>query len=186
VLTALGRLDPGSIARTLIASEALRIEHGPPLTGREPVVLARILRVARRFNEIRTPVPGSRAPGFDVAVEIMSTAARDPAARTYLDLLVSGLGFFPLGTLVELDTGELAVVVGAPAASVDFARPPVQILADARGGVVERPATVDLARPPAGERRGAVRRALPADRSTLATVLTSMATAGAKSGGPRA
>jgi hypothetical protein len=186
VLTALGRLDPASAARSIIGFEALRLAHGPPLLDGEPTVLSRILHAARRFNEIRTPVPGSPTPGLDVAVEIMSSAATDPTSRLYLDLLVSGLGFFPLGTLVELTTGEVAVVTGAPARSIDFVRPPVRILADAGGGVIREPATIDLTKPGPGQPARSIRRALPADRKALTAMWTKMVRSRAKSSRPPA
>jgi hypothetical protein len=131
-------------------------------------VLSRVLRVARRFNELRAPVEGAPGAGVDAAVEAMRANAGDPTARAYVDLLVSGLGFFPLGALVELDSGEIAVVMGAPALSVDFARPEVQLLADKQGALVNR--RVDLAHPPPGQPRRAIVRALPADRDALAAL----------------
>lgn len=168
VLTALGRLETASTARTVVAHEALRLEHGPALDGIDPTLLARILRTARRFNELRLPVPGVPPVGLDVAVQIMTAAATDPGERVYVDLLVSGLGFFPLGTLVELNTGEVAVVMGAPAMTVDFARPPIQILTDAAGVHVNK--SLDLARPPPGQQKRAIVRALSADRKQLTSL----------------
>ena len=166
VLIALGRLEPSAAARTVIAHEALRLEHGPPL-GREPVVLAQLLSVARRFNALRVPAAGVPATGVDVAIGIMRAAAADATARLHHGLLVSGLGFFPLGTMVELTTGEVAVVMGAPAMSVDFARPPVQILADASGALIESLATLNLKKPPPGQPDRAIARALPADMTQV-------------------
>jgi hypothetical protein len=172
-LTALGRLDPAGAAPALIAYEALRLAYGPPLAGREPLVLARVLHTARRFNELRVPAAGAPGAGVDVAVEVLRASSADPGARVYLDLLVSGLGFFPLGTLVRLSTGEIAVVMGVPAASVDFAQPEVLLLADARGVLVNR--RVDLARPAPGQPKRTVARALPADRAALGKLYARMA-----------
>lgn len=168
VMTALGKLDPADAGRAVIAHEALRLAHGPPLAGCEPLVMARVLRVARRFNELRTPEGGAPGAGVDAAVEALRAAAPDQAARAYVDLLVSGLGFFPLGALVELSTGEIAVVMGAPALSVDFARPEVQLLADKHGALINR--RVDLAHPPPGQPRRAIVRALAADREALSAL----------------
>jgi hypothetical protein len=173
VLTALGKLDPAGAARAVIAHEALRLTHGPPLAGCEPLVLARVLRAARRFNGLRLPAEGAPGAGVDTAVEAMRAGAADAGARAYVDLLVSGLGFFPLGALVELDTGEIAVVMGAPALSVDFARPEVQLLADKHGVLVNR--RVDLAHPAPGQPRRAIVRALAADREALAALHARMA-----------
>ena len=168
VLTSLGRLEPASMARTVIAHEALLLDHGPAMGAAEPLALARVLSAARRFNDLRVPTPGAPGAGVDAAVEVMRVAASGPSARLYLDLLVSGLGFFPLGTLVELTSGEIAVVTGAPASSVDFASPEVLLLADASGVLVNR--RVDLAKQAPGQPRRAIRRALSADRDKLAAL----------------
>jgi hypothetical protein len=151
-------LHPASVRRGVLVFEAL--------TGQAPTGLARILRAARRLNALRVPsTPGARDQvGLDVAIELLRAEASDELDHATVDLVVAGLGFYPLGTLVELTTGEIAIVNGAPALSVDFARPPVRVLGD-------RPFDLDLAAAPKpGAPARAVRRALAATPDDLARV----------------
>jgi HD-GYP domain-containing protein (c-di-GMP phosphodiesterase class II) len=55
------------------------------------------------------------------------------------------LGIYPVGTLVVLDTFELAVVSAANPNSEALSRPIVKIVSDAQGNVVAPPLEVDLA-----------------------------------------
>ena len=171
VLSALGRFQPGSTTRTVIAYEALRLEHGPTSPGGSvPTVLSRMLNLARRFNDLRAPVDGAPPLGIDVAIEILGVAAKDALDRAYLGLLVAGLGFFALGTLVELTTGEFAVVVGAPALAIDFSKPKVQILTDPEANVLSTPLEVNLAQPARGQPERAIHRAVAANPSDLGAI----------------
>jgi len=57
------------------------------------------------------------------------------------------LGIYPVGTLVVLDTFELAVVSGANPRVDALSRPMVKIVSDAQGNIVVPPLEVDLAQP---------------------------------------
>jgi hypothetical protein len=166
-LTSLGKLQQPTILRGVIAYEAQRLAHGPPFEGAEqPNVLSRLVHVARKYNDLRTPSANGAPAGIDAAIEILNVSAESPVERACVGLLVSGLGLFALGTLVELSTGELAVVVGAPHLSIDFAKAPVQVLTDAKGNVLPTPMQLDLTK-----RTGAtIRRAIAADPSQLGAI----------------
>ena len=60
------------------------------------------------------------------------------------------LGIYPVGTLVVLDTFELAVVSAANPNPEALSRPIVKIISDPSGLVMQPPITVDLAMPDAG------------------------------------
>lgn len=60
------------------------------------------------------------------------------------------LGIYPVGTLVVLDTFELAVVYAANPNPEALSRPIVKIVSDATGIILQPPITVDLATPDAG------------------------------------
>ncbi len=59
------------------------------------------------------------------------------------------LGIYPVGTLVVLDTFELAVVYSANPSPESLSRPIVKIVSDANGLLMQPPLTVDLAIPDA-------------------------------------
>jgi len=146
-LTALGKLHPPSITRGVIAYEALCMRVGMlPYDGRRtPSVLSRVLTAARYFCELRLPDPTSGVMSIDDALQVMSSQAADANDRTFVKLLTGALGIFPAGTMVELNTGEMGVVVSTPAMPVDFAQPPIRILYDANANLLDEPIDIDLA-----------------------------------------
>lgn len=150
-LTALGKLHQGSQARSVVAYEALSLRLGTSRVyggRRPPTVLARVLHAARTFVEARaTHGPMGGGASMDDAVQALFGQARDATERTYAKLLLGALGLFPAGTLVELTTGELAVVTATPRLPIDFARPPVRVLYDDSANLLETPLDVDLALP---------------------------------------
>src|SRR5581483_8104570 len=81
-------------------------------------------------------------------IQVLANRAADGTERAIVKLLVGALGIYPAGTLVELSTGELAVVLETPAMPVDYVRPPVKILYDARANLLDEPIDVDLAKVP--------------------------------------
>ena len=138
VLTALGRVNEPSIVRTVIAFEALWLRRlsslGPVYRGaRIPTLHARIVAVARRYNDLLTPEPGLVPPLPEIAIATLASELTDSADRTVLRMLVSALGLFPAGTVVQLSSGEVGeVVVGDRAAAPG--RPRVRVAMDAEGG----------------------------------------------------
>ena len=155
VLTALGRVNEPSITRTVVAFEALWLRRqqwiGPVYRGaRAPTLHAKIVTVARRYNDLMTPEPGLPPRTADFAVATLSEELKEPADKTVLRMLVAALGLLPVGTVVQLSTGEVCEVVPrAEPGPPD--RPKMRVALDAQGGVVSSFAEIDLAREP--ERR---------------------------------
>jgi HD-GYP domain-containing protein (c-di-GMP phosphodiesterase class II) len=108
----------------------------------------------------------SIADGYDAATSrrVYKTEALAPSAvleemrdnpRRGLDpvlvkAFINLLGIYPVGTLVVLDTFELAVVSASNPNPEALSRPIVKIISDAQGNRVSPPLTVDLAVPEAG------------------------------------
>jgi len=150
VLTALGRVNEPSITRTVLAFEALWIRRqtwlGPVYWGaRSPTLHAKVIAVARRYNDLLTPEPGLPPPTPDYAVAVLSEELKEPVDRTVLRMLVSALGLLPMGTVVQLATGEVAEVVRGPKGPGE--KPRVCIMANAAGARVS-PVEVELAQEP--------------------------------------
>lgn len=151
VLTALGRVNEPSITRTVLAFEALWLRRqtwlGPVYWGaRAPTLHANMIAIARRYNDLLTPEPGLQPPTPDYAVAQLAEELKDPQDRLVLRMLVSALGLLPLGTVVQLSTGEIAEVVRGARSSAD--RPKVRVVMDARGGTLAQPLDIDLANDP--------------------------------------
>ncbi len=155
VLTAVGRVNEPTIMRTVVAFEALWLRRqqwlGPLYRGvRVPTLQAKILSIARRYNDLLTPEPGLAPPLPDYAVATIAQDLTDPGDRTVLRLLVAALGLFPLGTVVQLSTGEVAEVAASGGRAVPD-RPRVRLIMDVHGGVYNTPVEIDLASPAPGD-----------------------------------
>lgn len=148
VMTALGRVNEPSIVRTVIAYEALWLRRttrlGPVHRGLRPATLhARLLGTARAYNELLTPRPGEPAKTAGEALLQLEQEASgsagpgqfaDAADRTALRLLMAALGILPPGILVELSTGEIAVVVE----QTTHAPPTLRVVVDGNAAIAER------------------------------------------------
>lgn len=163
VLTALGRVNEPSVMRTVIGYEAHWVRRkdrlGPLYRGlRQPSMQSRIISVARTFNDLLTPTPGTSPLPADEAIARLEREATEPADRTAIRLLVGALGLFPTGTIVELSSGETALVVHTPESPSLYSQPRVRVVLDASGGWLARPIEVDLAQKRKGEPARYVRR----------------------------
>ncbi len=150
VLTALGRVNEPSITRTVVAYEAQWMRRqqwlGALYRGkRPPTVHARVMRIARRYNDLLTPEPGLPPPTTDFAVGQLDEELTDPSDKTVLRMLVSALGLLPIGTVVQLSTGEVCEVTRGASGPLDKAK--LKVVMDGRGGVVANGAEIDLAKP---------------------------------------
>jgi hypothetical protein len=150
VLTALGRVNEPSITRTVLTFEALWLRRqqwlGPVYWGaRSPTLHAKLIAIARRYNDLLTPEPGLLPPTPDYAVAALSEELKDPQDRTALRMLVSALGLLPMGTVVQLATGEVAEVVRGPKGPGERAR--VRLVMDQNGQQVQ-PVEIELAQEP--------------------------------------
>lgn len=151
VLTALGRVNEPSITRTVLTFEALWLRRqtwlGPVYWGaRTPTLHASIIAIARRYNDLLTPEPGLAPPTPDYAVAVLANELTDPQDRTVLRMLVSALGLLPVGTVVQLQTGEVAEVVKGARGLGE--RPVVRLLADANNQPYAQQMDVDVAQDP--------------------------------------
>ena len=100
------------------------------------------------------------ADGFDAGTSVRSyqyepwppdevlKEMRDNPRRGFDQLIVKALitstGVYPIGTLVILDTHELAVVSKTHSEIEHLHRPMVKVISDAKGGPLKTPVTVDL------------------------------------------
>ncbi len=172
LITAMSRMHAPARLRTVLVYEGWlqRRAHrrGPPYGGKRTLtVLSRILATARAFSELRAADSDGKLT-IDDAIQLLTNRAADGTERAFVRLLVGALGIFPAGTMVELSTGELAVVMGTPAAPVDYVRPQVKILYDQNAVLLDEPLDLDLAAPrPPGAPLRFVRRNIDADDQQL-------------------
>ena len=112
---------------------------------RNPTLFSRIVAVADGFDAATTQrVYMDRAWRPEEALKEM----RDNPRRGYDPLLVKALinvtGIYPVGTLVILDSYEMAVVIAANPDPAKMSQPLVKVIYDANGRALPEPVTVDL------------------------------------------
>ena len=154
VSTAMGKLHPASRVRGALVYEAWWLRRayriGPLYAGRRTAtVLSRIIGVARAFCELRAAGPEGTL-SVDDALQVLMNRATDTTESAFVRLLIGALGVYPAGTMVELSSGELAVVMATPELPMNFARPPVKVMYDRDARLLAEPVDVDLGAPAPG------------------------------------
>lgn len=133
------------------------------LTGPQTPSLARLLAIADVYAALNEPRPHRPAHDSRTALtETLLLAEHGQLDPTRAGLLVR-LAFYPVGTVVELTDGRLAVVAANHPDPRDArlpARPVVAVLTGPDGRLLPRPEHLDLA----AIDRGGILRTAPADR----------------------
>jgi HD-GYP domain-containing protein (c-di-GMP phosphodiesterase class II) len=117
-----------------------------PVRPREMSIFSRIVAVADGFDAATSRRAYQTVPLSPAAV---LAGMRDNVRRGFDPVIVKGfinlLGVFPVGTLVVLDTFELALVHASSPRPETLSRPIVRIVSDARGNILYPGHLVDLA-----------------------------------------
>ena len=117
----------------------------PILSERKELDLfTRILAIANHFDRATTPHASQPQPATPdrVLIGMLERGGRD-FDPVLVKLFVNAVGFYPIGSLVLLDSGELAVVVQAHADPAFLDRPIVKLIGNGYG-VYGDGETVDL------------------------------------------
>lgn len=104
---------------------------------------SRMLRIVASFKRMTHLIPGQDALLPDEAIARMM-GEKEQYDPTLLKLFVNWMGVYPVGTLVQLQSGEVAQVFAAGSDPLRFQRPIVSILKDSEGKILERPQLFDL------------------------------------------
>lgn len=158
-----GGVSTVTAQRAVTAFEVTWLEReellGPPYGGGlDPLDAATLLRLARRMVDLVAP--------RDIAMalspfEALGRLAGEPwVDATLLRVATSALGFYPVGTVLELESGEWGVVVGPSQAPGAASLPRLRLVVDSRGRAHEAEAFVDLGGP-AGRGHGVARALRP-------------------------
>jgi hypothetical protein len=134
------------------------------LQGAQVTPLNRLLAVCDVYAALCTPRP--YRPAMETRAALTATltlAEKGLLDRSHAERLLV-LSFYPIGSVVELSDGSMALVIATRADRRDLhslARPVVALLTDSQGRSLPAPQYVDLAQ---AEDRVVVRSLLPADR----------------------
>jgi HD-GYP domain-containing protein (c-di-GMP phosphodiesterase class II) len=139
--------DPQIAERAIASIEHHRWANGqgyPKLADHKPHLLTRIISVVDVFDalcQVRS-WRGDYPP--DQAIKLVGRLAGSQLDLALVRSLVRMIGKFPPGTLVELDSGEYALVLGIGQGAQPLNRPRVLLLTDEEGYELEQFIVVDL------------------------------------------
>jgi HD-GYP domain-containing protein (c-di-GMP phosphodiesterase class II) len=113
-------------------------------------LITRIIDIARTYDLLIQGLQGYKSRRPDLAIQYIESRAGEIFDPPLVKLMVSTLGIFPIGTTVQLTSGEKAVVIRTPAPSSDPRRPVVRLLNRNEPMVVDlsdrRYANIEIAR----------------------------------------
>ena len=108
---------------------------------------SRIVAVADAFDALTTRRPWREGYAADEALRILMEEAGTRFDPVVVRTLVNLMGQYPLGSPVQLSTGEIAVVYHNSNDPTLYARPWVRVLFDAQGNRIRRTLLRDLSSP---------------------------------------
>ena len=116
------------------------------LAGCEPALASRIVQIADAYDALTSRrVYRRQAVSPDRVMAFMLRASGSWFDPLFLKVFVHALGVYPPGTTVQLDTGEVGVVVKANRDPQLLHRPQVRLMLDAAGHVFGEEQIADLA-----------------------------------------
>lgn len=115
----------------------------PPIEV-SPNLLSRIVSVADTFDAMTSRRPYRRADHRERALDVLLTGAGSHYDPRLVRVFIRMLGYFPPGSVVELDDGSTAVVVRNNAETLSL--PVVKLVKNPAGEPIE-PVTIDLKLP---------------------------------------
>jgi hypothetical protein len=150
-----GGVNIQNALRTVSAYEATHLERQAllgPLYKRamSPMIQSKILFVVRQLLERLAPRDAARA--MSPLDALASLAGQPNIDELVYKLLIQAIGVMPTGTVVEFETGEWGIVVGASTNRAALARPRVKLITDRAGQVFTKPKEIDLGAPSQGRR----------------------------------
>ncbi len=105
---------------------------------RELHLATRIIDLCRTYDLLIQGLEGYKTRRPDLAIEYIQSRAGEVFDGPLVELMISTLGVYPIGTTVLLSSGEKAVVIKTPDPSGDPRRPICRLLS------IENPRVIDL------------------------------------------
>lgn len=122
--------------------------YPPNKRKREPTLFTRIVAVADSFDAGTSVRSYQYAPWPpDAVLQEMRDNPKRGLDTLLVKVLITATGVYPVGTLVILDTHELAVVAQVNKDPALLHRPIVRVISDPVGLPLSEPKTIDLAEP---------------------------------------
>lgn len=112
------------------------------LEGRQIIEYAKVVAAADTFDAVISDRPYRKGYSNAEAVTVLEKLANDYFDPEVVEALVSNVAVYPVGSILELNTGQLAVVTGVARSNRD--RPLIHIITDDKGYIINNPIQVDL------------------------------------------
>ena len=110
-------------------------------------LFGRMAAIADSFSAMTNPRPYAEViPAYE-ALQVMANFGRDLYHAPIVEQFIRAIGIFPVGSMVELSTGEVAIVISH--SKVRRLKPRVLIISDKNKTPSQSPTTLDLLHPPA-------------------------------------
>ncbi len=97
-------------------------------SGRQLHLITRLIDVCRTYDLLIQGLEGYKARRPDLAIQYIESRAGEAFDPDLVELFIATMGIFPIGTTVELTTGERGIVIRTPSASADPRRPVVKLV----------------------------------------------------------
>ena len=128
-------LDQKAFSRSLLSRIVVAFEHhrsldgsGYPAGARRPDLFSRIIAIADVYDALTTHRPWRPATLPDEALAMMMRDSGKRFDAALLKVFVNTIGLYPVGTLVRLDSGEMAIVVYGGGEGDRLTRPVVMLV----------------------------------------------------------
>jgi putative nucleotidyltransferase with HDIG domain len=135
----------GGLCRAVAYEHHMRFDltgYPTPKPGHEVIGASHIVRIADSYDALTTQRPYRKQLNPYEAIKIMFKMRGTEFHPEYLDVFMRVLGNIPIGSVIELDTGETVIVVEPGGRSGDLPR--VRVLKDANGVEVDEEIIIDL------------------------------------------
>jgi HD-GYP domain-containing protein (c-di-GMP phosphodiesterase class II) len=110
-------------------------------------LFGRMAAIADTFSAMTNPRPYTEiSPAYD-ALKVMVSLGRDLYHAPIVEQFIHAIGIFPVGSMVELSTGEVAIVISH--SKVRRLKPRVLIISNKDKTPLQSPSALDLLHPPA-------------------------------------
>ena len=119
--------------------------YPPYRLGRRPHLFARIVSLADAYDGMTTPTGDGKAMLPDVAQRAILKQAGTLFDPLIAQLFVETLGRYPVGTVVEIDSGDIGLVIRSGSGANRVLRPVVLLLRDKFGAEISGGTVLDLA-----------------------------------------
>jgi putative nucleotidyltransferase with HDIG domain len=135
----------GGISRAVAYEHHMRFDrkgYPTPKSDHEIAMASHIVRIADTYDALTTKRPYRKQLNPYEAIKVMEKTKGAEFHPEYLDVFMRVLGNIPIGSVLQLETGETVIVVDAEGNGNELPR--VRVLRDERGREVEEEIIFDL------------------------------------------